>query len=60
VPFRAVKIRRPALVPTVLATAVVGSSALTQSITGPSTLTVVAAIGWLMQRFDYPVAAAVA
>jgi putative tricarboxylic transport membrane protein len=54
-----VKVRLRALVPTVLATAVVGSFALTQSIAGPITLAAFAVIGWLMQRFDYPVAAAV-
>ena len=54
-----VKIRLRALVPIVLALAVVGSYALTQTIAGPITLAVFAIIGWLMQRFDYPVSAVV-
>ena len=45
--------------PIVLALAVIGSYALAQNIAGPITLAVFAVIGWLMQRFDYPVAAAV-
>jgi putative tricarboxylic transport membrane protein len=43
----------------VLALAVIGSFALAQNIAGPITLAVFAVIGWLMQRFDYPVSAAV-
>ncbi len=54
-----VKVRLRALVPIVLALAVVGSYALTQTMAGPITLAVFAVIGWLMQRFDYPVSAAV-
>lgn len=54
-----VKVRLRALVPTVLAMAVIGSFALAQNIAGPVTLVVFAVIGWLMQRFDYPVAAVV-
>jgi putative tricarboxylic transport membrane protein len=54
-----VKVRLRALVPVVLAMAVVGSYALSQSIAGPATLAICAVIGWLMQRFDYPVAATV-
>ena len=42
-----------------LALAVIGSYALAQNMAGPITLAVFAVIGWLMQRFDYPVAAAV-
>jgi len=47
------------LVPIVLALAVIGSFALAQNMAGPITLAVFAVIGWLMQRFDYPVAAVV-
>lgn len=54
-----VKLRLRILVPTVLATAVIGSFTLAQNITGPITLAIFAVLGWLMQRFDYPVAAAV-
>jgi putative tricarboxylic transport membrane protein len=43
----------------VLAMAVIGSFALSQNAAGPITLVVFAVIGWLMQRFDYPVAATV-
>jgi putative tricarboxylic transport membrane protein len=54
-----VKVRLRALVPIVLALAVIGSFALAQNMAGPVTLGVFAVIGWLMQRFEYPVAAAV-
>ena len=54
-----VKVRLRLLVPIVLSLAVVGSYALAQNMAGPITLAVFAVIGWLMQRFDYPVAAAV-
>jgi len=54
-----VKVRLSVLVPVVLATAVIGSFALAQNMAGPITLGVFAVIGWLMQRFDYPVSAVV-
>jgi putative tricarboxylic transport membrane protein len=54
-----VKIRLRALIPIVFGMAVIGSFALAQNIAGPFTLVVFAVIGWLMQRFDYPVAATV-
>ena len=54
-----VKIRLRLLVPIVLALAAIGSYALVQTIAGPITLAAFAVIGWLMQKFDYPVAAAV-
>ena len=54
-----VKVPLRMLVPVVLALAVVGSFALAQNMTGPLTLAAFAVIGWLMQRFDYPVAAVV-
>jgi putative tricarboxylic transport membrane protein len=54
-----VKVRLRMLVSIVLALAVVGSFALAQNMAGPLTLAAFAVIGWLMQRFDYPVAAVV-
>jgi putative tricarboxylic transport membrane protein len=54
-----VKVRLRMLVPIVLALAVIGSYTLAQNMSGPITLAVFAVIGWLMQRFDYPVAATV-
>ena len=54
-----VKVRLRILVPLVLAMAVVGSFALSQNVAGPLTLATFAIVGWLMQRFDYPVAACV-
>ncbi|OWT75733.1 MULTISPECIES: tripartite tricarboxylate transporter permease [unclassified Achromobacter] len=54
-----VKVRLRMLVPIVLGLAVIGSYALAQNLAGPLTLGVFAVIGWLMQRFDYPVAAMV-
>ncbi len=54
-----VKVRLRMLVPIVLALAVIGSFTLAQNMAGPITLAVFAMIGWLMQRFDYPVAAVV-
>jgi putative tricarboxylic transport membrane protein len=54
-----VKVRLRILVPVVLALAVIGSFALAQNGSGPITLALFAVIGWLMQRFDYPVSAAV-
>jgi putative tricarboxylic transport membrane protein len=54
-----VKVRLRMLIPAVLALAVIGSYALAQNIAGPVTLAIFAIIGWLMQKFDYPVAAAV-
>jgi putative tricarboxylic transport membrane protein len=54
-----VKVRLRMLVPTVLALAVIGSFALAHNMAGPIALAIFAIIGWLMQRFDYPVSAAV-
>ena len=54
-----VKIRLRALIPIVFGMAVIGSFALAQNVAGPFTLVVFAVLGWLMQRFDYPVAATV-
>ena len=54
-----VKVRLRMLVPMVLALAVIGSYVLAHNIAGPIALALFAVIGWLMQRFDYPVSAAV-
>jgi putative tricarboxylic transport membrane protein len=54
-----VKVRLRMLVPAVLALAVIGSFALAQNASGPITLAFFSVVGWLMQRFDYPVSAAV-
>lgn len=54
-----VKVRLHLLVSVVLALAVVGSFALAHNMAGSVTLAVFAVIGWLMQRFGYPVAAVV-
>src|SRR5258708_14244334 len=49
-----VKVRLRALVPTVLALAVIGSFPLSQNMAGPATLPPLPVIGWVLQRFDYP------
>jgi putative tricarboxylic transport membrane protein len=54
-----IKVRIRALIPIVLSLAVIGSYVLAQNMAGPITLFVFSVIGWLMQRFDYPVAATV-
>ena len=54
-----VKVPLRLLVPVVLALAIIGSYALSQNMAGPVTLVAFAVVGWLMQRFDYPVAAVV-
>lgn len=47
------------IIPTVLALAVIGAYALNGNLAGPVTLAAFAVIGWLLQRFEYPVSAAV-
>jgi len=47
------------LVPAVLVLAALGSFAVTGSMTGPITLLVFAVLGWLLARYQYPVAAMV-
>lgn len=47
------------LIPSVLVVSVFGSYALTGSSSGPITLFLFAILGWVMLRFDYPVAATV-
>jgi putative tricarboxylic transport membrane protein len=54
-----VKVRLRMLVPIILALAVIGSFELAHNIAGPLTLAAFAVIGWIMQKFDYPVSAAV-
>jgi putative tricarboxylic transport membrane protein len=54
-----VKLRLRTISPLVLSLAAIGSYALSQNSAGPITLFVFSVIGWLMQRFDYPVAATV-
>jgi putative tricarboxylic transport membrane protein len=47
------------LVPIIMALSVLGSYVLTGNMTGPITYFVFAVLGWLMTRYDYPVAARV-
>jgi putative tricarboxylic transport membrane protein len=47
------------LIPSVMILAILGSYAITGDIAGPVTLFVFAALGWLMKRYHYPVAATV-
>ena len=47
------------IIPVVLALAVIGAYALNGNLAGPVTLAIFAVIGWLMQRFEYPVSATV-
>jgi putative tricarboxylic transport membrane protein len=54
-----VTIRIRTLIPIVLSLSVIGAYVLAQGMVGPVTLFVCAVLGWLMQRFDYPVAATV-
>lgn len=54
-----VKVPLTWLIPCVLLLAVVGAFAVTGNAAGPVTLVVFAGLGWLMKRYDYPVAACV-
>lgn len=54
-----IKVPLRVLIPLVLAMSVLGSYTLSGNMTGPITLFVFAVIGWLMQRYGYPVAATV-
>ena len=47
------------LIPSVMVLAIIGSFAITGDQAGPITLFIFAAIGWIMKRYDYPVAATV-
>jgi putative tricarboxylic transport membrane protein len=54
-----VKVPTRILVPTVLSLATLGAFSLTGNLVGPVTLACFAALGWMMRRCDYPVAATV-
>jgi putative tricarboxylic transport membrane protein len=54
-----VRFRVRAIIPIVLALAVLGSYILQQNISGPITLCVFSVFGWLLHRFDYPVSAVI-
>lgn len=54
-----VKVPVRVLVPSVMSLSIFGSYALTSSVAGPATLFVFSIVGWLMARYDYPVAATV-
>ena len=54
-----VKVPAKVLVPLVLAMSVLGSYTLTGNMAGPATFFVFAVLGWVMRRYDYPVAATV-
>ncbi|MCP1337916.1 tripartite tricarboxylate transporter permease [Futiania mangrovi] len=54
-----VKVPLRLLVPTVMMMALLGSYAYTGSIAGPVTVAVFSALGWVMRRYEYPVAATV-
>ena len=54
-----VKLPLPILIPSVLVLSIVGSYAVTGDIAGPITLFAFAVFGWLMKRYEYPVAATV-
>ena len=54
-----VKLPLPILIPSVLVLSVVGSYAVTGDIAGPITLFAFAVFGWVMKRYEYPIAATV-
>lgn len=54
-----VKVPLSFLVPSVLAITVLGAYSYTTNIWGPITLFLFAVLGWVMKRYDYPVAATV-
>jgi putative tricarboxylic transport membrane protein len=54
-----VKVSLTVLIPSVLVLALFGSFSVTGDWSGPLTLFVCAALGWIMKRYDYPVAATV-
>lgn len=47
------------LIPTVFVLAILGAFSLTGNMVGPITVFIFSLIGWLMRRYDYPVAAMV-
>ena len=54
-----IKVPLRLLVGMVLSLAIMGSYVLTSSMAGPVTIAVFAVLGWVLQRFEYPVAATV-
>ena len=54
-----IKVPLRMLIGMVLSLAVIGSYLLTSSMAGPVTIAVFAALGWVLQRFEYPVSATV-
>jgi len=54
-----VKVPMRILAPMVLSLSIIGSYLITSSLVGPITLCVFSIFGWLLHRFDYPVAATV-
>jgi putative tricarboxylic transport membrane protein len=54
-----IKVPLRMLIGMVLSLAVIGSYLLTSSMVGPITIAVFAVIGWVLQRFEYPVSATV-
>lgn len=54
-----VRVPLTVLIPSVMILAVVGSFAITGDKAGPITLFFFAGLGWLMKRYDYPIAATV-
>jgi len=54
-----VKVPLRYLIPTVIVLALLGAYAHTGNMAGPTTVTVFAIIGWVMRRYNYPVAATV-
>ena len=54
-----VKVPLRYLIPTVMVLALLGSYAHTGSMVGPATVTVFSILGWVMRRYNYPVAATV-
>jgi putative tricarboxylic transport membrane protein len=54
-----VRVPLTVLIPSVMILAVIGSFAITGDKAGPITLFFFAGLGWLMKRYDYPIAATV-
>ncbi len=54
-----VKVPLRYLIPTVMVLAILGSYAHTGNMVGPATVTLFSILGWVMRRYNYPVAATV-
>ncbi|WP_028239044.1 tripartite tricarboxylate transporter permease [Stutzerimonas azotifigens] len=54
-----VKLSLKHMIPIVMVLSIVGSYAITGNMVGPITVVVTGILGWLMRRYDYPVAATV-